>query len=269
MNYTAAFRLFAAGLLSASVLRIIMKLFYIDLETGFLIQNHWTLTLLYLILAAVALAAMAASYRSKEQEPVPEGYHPAASLLLALTAVFIGVHAALRYLYPDTSPKLINIPRWLASGELILAGAASIALLYAAFLLYRAKGHCLPAAFATLVVVLWQSAWAIVRFSAFWQVSTLSDHLLESFYLALAPLFWMAQAYFLSGIPKKRIGGRVITLGLTLAVVAIPLTLGQAATLIAYQGLSKGPSPINCLMLLSMGLYTAVFSINVDKLYRR
>lgn len=268
MSYTATLRLFVAGLTSASFLRIIMKLIYIDLETGFLIQSPWTITLLLVILATVALAAITASYKYKSLEPTPRSYHPAVSWLLALSGLLIGAHAALRYLYPSTAPMLINIPTWLSYTELTLAAASCLALLYAAFSLSKAKGHCLQAAFATLVVVLWQSTWAVVRFSAFWQVTTVSDHLLESFFLVLAPLFWMSQAYFLSGIPKKNIGGRVITLGLMLASIAIPLALGQIAALLAYKGLSVGPSPINCLMLIGIGVYAAAFSIDTCKLYR-
>lgn len=268
MSYPTALRLFAAGLISASVLRIITKLFYIDLETGFLIQGQWALSLLLVILAVIALSAIAASYQYKGSEPSPQGFHPVVCLLLALSGLLIAGHAGLRYLYPTTAPTLISVPDWLSKLELVLAACASLALLYAAACLYKVKGHCLKAAFATLFVVLWQSAWAIVRFAAFWQVSTVSDHLLEAFFLVLAPIFWMTQAYFLSGIPKKNIGRRLISLGLLLASIAIPLALGQAVALLAYKGQSVGPSPINCLMLLGIGTYAAALSINASKLYR-
>jgi hypothetical protein len=110
---------------------------------------------------------------------------------------------------------------------------------------------------AALVPAVWQALYLVNRFISFREVTTVSDHLLETLFWLCAVLFWMAHARCIAGaVPNRR---RAVLFALLAAMLGVPLAAGQLVALAVF-GTCTGPEVSVCVLILLISVYALCFA---------
>ena len=250
------------GTLVAALLRILLKILYIDTESGFYLGGG---PLVYSFAAVMLLTVLAVSVSALKANgadtAVLRGNRPLelAAALLGATLAAVSVPKLMQALAIDPAEPVINrLPAWLLVLENIFGLAAGAAFLYLAFCFYSGFQRSGLQGMLALPMVIWQAVSMVERYISFRQVNTVSDQFIETMYLVFVTLFLLANARCVAGTPKSR---RVCVLwGLLAAHFGLVLIAGQMGGMTVLGGDISGPPVLQMLIIAAMALYALVVS---------
>ena len=254
--------MFLGGTLIAALLRILLKILYIDTETGFYLGGT---ILVYGFAAAVLLSVAAISVSTLRAEGTDvamlRGNRPLelAAAVLGVTIAATSIPKLMQALAINPAEPVINrLPAWLLVVENIFGLAAGAAFLYLAFCFYSGFQRSGVQGMLALPMVLWQAISMVERYISFRQINTVSDQFLETMYLVFATLFLLANTRCVAGIPKSRRIG--VLWGLLAAHFGLVLIAGQLAGMTVLGGDISGPPVLQMLIIAALVLYALVVS---------
>lgn len=250
------------GTLIAALLRILLKVLYIDTESGFYLGGG---PLVYGFAAVMLLTVLAVSLSTLKANgadaAVLRGNRPLelAAALLGATIAATSVPKLMQALAIDPAEPVINrLPAWLLVLENIFGLAAGAAFLYLAFCFYSGFQRSGLQGMLALPMVIWQAISMVERYISFRQVNTVSDQFLETMHLVFATLFLLANARCVAGTPKSR---RICVLwGLLSAHFGLVLIAGQMGGMTVLGGDISGPPVLQMLIIAALVLYELVVS---------
>lgn len=257
MKNTHPLKIAAFAISAAAFLRLLQKLFWISPTTGFYNQFGLTNYLLFFILIAGAGLAFGCI---KDRELIIGSHIGCKTLavLAAVTALTIIGDTFYWYFYPNTTMPLVAIPNWVNSILLLLGVLSAVAMALLSKQYFNGNPFGGYAAFS-VAIPLWQAVRTIAHFGYFKQITTVSDHLLESCFMMLCCLFFMNHAYIVTGLRKDTRSQPIIAMGLTMSIIGIPLVVGQTGSILLNGGDITGPSFASCFFILAVCLYALVF----------
>lgn len=263
--YKKSVKVFLAGTLSAAVLRILLKILYVDTETGFYMRSN---ALIY-VLAAVMLATAAgvAAFVLLEKNDVDRPlrgnrYLEVASTLFGISVVVTGVPKLLAAFALDPSEPAINrLPTWLLKAENILALVTGAVLLYITFCFLSGANRSGVQGMVALIPVVWHAIAMVDRFISFRQVNTVSDQFIETMYLVCATLFLLANSRCLAGMAKS--SRPCVIWGLLTAHFGLVLVAGQASAMMVLGSKITGPTTSQNALILSLSAYSLAVALSL------
>lgn len=255
-------KVFFGGTLIAVLLRVLLKVLYIDTESGFYLGGG---VLVYSFAAVVLLTVLAVALSTLRNQGADtamlRGNRPLelAAALLGLAVAATSVPKLMEALAIDPSEPVINrLPAWLLVFENILGLVAGVAFLYLAFCFYSGFKRSGIQGMLALPMVLWQAISMVERYISFRQVNTVSDQFLETMYLVLATLFLLANTRCMAGFPKSR--RACVLWGLLAAHFGLVLIVGQVAGMMVLGGAISGPSVLQIVVIAALSIYAFVVS---------
>ncbi len=254
--------MFVGGTLIAALLRILLKILYIDIESGFYLGGA---ILVYGFAAVMLLTVLAVTVStlkaSGADAAILRGNRPLelAAALLGATIAATSLPKLIQTLAIDRAEPVINrLPVWLLLLENIFGLAAGAAFLYLAFCFYSGFKRSGAQGLLALPMVIWQAISMVERYISFRQVNTVSDQFIEAMHLVFATLFLLANARCVAGIPKSR---RLCVLwGLLAAHFGLVLIAGQLGGRMVLGGDISGPPALQLLVIAALSLYALVVS---------
>ncbi len=254
--------MFLGGTLISILLRILLKILYVDTGTGFYLGGN---VLIYGFAAAMALTVLAVTISTLRENGTDaamlRGNRPLEITATVLGAVIAGtsVPKLMAALAIDPSEPVINrLPAWLLVVENLTGLAAGAAFLYLAFCFYSGFKRSGLQGMLALPMVVWQAISMVERYISFQQVNTVSDQFIETMYLVFATLFLLANTRCMAGMPKSR---KICVLwGLLTAHFGLVLIAGQLASMTVLGGDISGPPVLQILIIAALSLYALVVS---------
>lgn len=264
--FKVIFGLYLVALLGGGACRMILKIFYIDVRTGFYYGGELYALILNILLVAVPVI-MFVSNRLKRADgdyPVYQSGR-ALSVLALITGLTIALYAyvgpvqsSLEQGYSDT---FYEISRYVSLTAGMLA-AASFLYLGATGVFDRKKA---PAALAIVFPAVWQVMLLIMRFNGYTTVTSISDHLLAVLFMVFCSLFLVGNARTLSLQMRKDGRNYAIPSGLCASLCGFLLVIPNIVYMIYYS--SDIPVKLlgltECAYVAAMSLYAAVFSVGL------
>lgn len=254
--------MFLGGTLIAMLLRILLKILYIDTDTGFYLGGgvlvYGFAAVMLLTVAAISVSTLRAG---GADVATLRGNRPLelAAAVLGVTIAATSIPKLMQALAIDPAEPAINrLPAWLLVVENIFGLAAGAAFLYLAFCFYSGFQRSGLQGMLALPMVLWQAISMVERYISFRQVNTVSDQFIETMYLVFATLFLLANARCVAGIPKSRRIG--VLWGLLAAHFGLVLIAGQLAGIAVLGGDISGPPVLQMLIIAALVVYALVVS---------
>ncbi len=240
--------IFAVGM------RVYQKLFAISAETGFYNSTELHTPILLIIMAAAIYFARKELLNKEQIMTTKKSSLLGALSLFMSAATAYDTYAFVFSLSEERIPLVPTSP--LIYDAFILTGILSVVAL-----LFLAKGHFKGEVpnkpYAVIVLVaLWQAFRSISVFGYFSQVTTVSDNLLESFFMMAVCLMTMNLAYTLAGYEKRNYN-TALYISIT-AIVGVPLVVGQLASMITGGAGNIGPTFASCLVIASYSAYGVI-----------
>lgn len=254
--------MFLGGTLISILLRILLKILYVDTEAGFYLGGN---VLIYGFAAAVVLTVLAVII-STLRENGGDGVMLRGNRPLEITAAVLGITIAgtsvpklMSALAIDPSEPVINrLPAWLLVIENLIGLIAGVAFLYLAFCFYSGFKRSGLQGLLALPMVIWQAISMVERYISFRQVNTVSDQFIETMYLVFATLFLLANTRCMAGMPKSR---KICVLwGLLAAHFGMVLIVGQLAGMMVLGAGISGPPVLQVLVIAALSLYALAVS---------
>jgi hypothetical protein len=248
----------AVPVILLTVLRIVLKVFFLDRDTGFYegapLPKFAFAVLLLLSLAACLLFTM------RERDPGMAGLRgnrllEAAGLLFGVALIGVSVLRLVAILKEPAPANEVNVlPVFLREIEHLLGIVSGVVLLWLAVSTASGAARDEKNGIAALIPVLWQALYLIDRFISFRQVSTVSDQLLETMFWLCGLLLWLAHARCMADCePSRR---RIVLLSSFALLFGVPLGVAQAVALVALGDVS-GPGVGDVVLILASCLYFA------------
>ena len=258
--YRNSFRLALLPLPVLIVLRCVLKILFISPETGFLDGAPllpWSFRLLLCGFAVVAVFTVLRTADIGISCLRGNRVLEISGVLCAVMIFCVGVLGLLALRNPDTSVNVL--PRWLRVLCHVLALASGAVLVWLSVASLSGANHTETAGIAALVPAVWQALYLVNRFISFREVTTVSDHLLETLFWICALLFWMAHARCIAGtVPNRR---RAVLFALLCALFGVPAAIGQLAALSVF-GTCTGPEVSVCVLMLLTSIYAVCFALS-------
>lgn len=263
--YKKSIKIFCAATAAAAVLRALVKILFVDTETGFYIGSRvMPLLLAGIMMIGVAGIAFFALREKDETDGRLRGNRYLEVTSAALGIAIAGV-SALRLpeiLAIDPEEPVINrLPTWLLKAESILGIASGVLLLYITFCLLSGAQRSGFQGIVALVPVIWHSIHMVDRFISFREVSTVSDQFIETMYLVCATMFLLANARCLAATAKS--GKRCVLWGLLTAHFGIVLTVGQICAIAVLGSDISGPDALQNALMLVLSCYAVTVACSM------
>lgn len=252
--------------------RILLKLFHIDISTGFYSGGDLYVLIFNICLAAVPVIMFASNRLKKADDDYPVN-NP--DRILNLLAVLAGASIILFAVMAKQEPRLeqgfsenfymvrsyINIVMGTLSGlSLIYLGIGGV---------FGRKRP--PAGIIIALPVVWQTVLLITQFNSYTTVTTISDHLLIVLFMIFNALFLMGQARTVCSQMRKDGRNYAIPSGLCASLCGILLVVPNYI----YIAINQAPMPTPMLgyfesvYILIMSLYALAFVISLIRSIKR
>lgn len=247
------------------LIRILLKILYIDIETGFYLNGVVLAFIFAAVMLVTSVAVTFSSVRVKDTITVKLR----GNRLLEISAVVLGVIIAatsvpklMESLAIDSSKPVINsLPAWMLIAENILGICSGAALLYLAFCFLSGAQRSGTQGILALLPVVWQAISMVERYISFRQVNTVSDQFIETMYLIFATLFLLSHTRCLAGMAKSR--RNCILWGLLAAHFGLVLISGQMAAVVVLGNEVSGPPLKQMIIIAAMSIYAIVVSVSL------
>jgi hypothetical protein len=260
--YRRSLRLFGTLTAALAVLRALLKVLFIDTQTGFYFGGRPLVLLFDALLAVAAAGIVLTAWR----EPDDGRGQLRGGRWLELTAGAMGaavlVSSALSFgeaLRIDPGVAVINaLPRWILLLEHALGLLSGVVLFYLAFSCLSGACRSGFQGMLLLILVLWQTLSLVQRFISFRQVNTASDQLLETLFMVSATLFLLSHARCVArfGAGRKSCLLRALLTGL----FGVVLCAGQLAAVAVLGSGIAGPSGMRMAVIAATSLYALSFA---------
>lgn len=261
------FDVFALTLAVCGITRIVLKLNFMDPETGLYLTDTALIHLFHfgLLIGSVVLFGAVYLHRPKAKSnstnPGPTG-----GVLCLLTGVSMAAYVLLESsLYPvidqGYSQMIISIRQFIGVALGVLSGAVMVWLGVGIF---RGKVSQY-AVYPALLPAVWQVYLLITRFNGLTVVTTITDNLLALLFMAAASLFLVAQARTVLAIPRQDNRSFTASTGLCTALFGFLLVLPNFIWMIVNQQIDiPAPTlgPWESVYVLVSSLYGLVFAVH-------
>ncbi|MBC8575739.1 hypothetical protein [Yanshouia hominis] len=263
--YRKSLKIFLAGTGAAVLLRALLKVLFVDLETGFYLGGAplaWAFAAV-LILSGAGLLWF--GWREQDESSAflkGNRWLECTAALLGAVLLADSVSGLLRVLAISPDARLINqMPRLLQLLEHLLGIASGGVFLCLAIVLLSGAARSGIQGMLALIPVLWQTLNMVDRFFGFRQVSTASDQTLEVLFLVSATLFLLAHTRCVANIPLSR--RACVTRGFLTALFGFPLAAGQLAAAAVLGDAGMGPALPRLAVISAVSLYAAACSLSL------
>lgn|GEM_PF-1324620 len=256
--YRKSLKIFFSATVAAAILRALLKVLYVDTDTGFYLGGG----LLVWLLPAVMLFGVAGIVFFAFSEKIDTDGKLKGNRFNEITLTLLGVAVAavsvLRLPYvlslmSEGEPLINQLPAWLQLTEQILGIISGAVLLYIAFCLLSGAKRSGTHGIVALIPAVWHTIAMIDRFISFREVSTASDQLIETLYLVCATLFFLANARCLADIAKSR--RACVIWGLLASHFGLVLAAGQSAAVVVLGNEISGPPMPQNLLIIAFSAY--------------
>ncbi len=263
--YRKSIQIFLSGTALAVVLRALLKVLFVDLETGFYLGGSLLAWAFAGVLLLSAAGLLWLGWRGKDESPaILKGNRAleCAAVLLGLVLLASGGFGLSGVLAINPNAQMINqMPRTLQLLEQLLGIASGGVFLYLASVLLSGAARSGTQGMLALVPVLWQTLNMVDRFFGFRQVSTASDQTLEVLFLVSATLFFLAHTRCVANIPLGR--RACVTRGFLTALFGFPLCCGQLASISVLGNAGTGPNLPRLAVIAAISFYAAACSFSL------
>lgn len=259
--YKKSIKLFCAAAAASALLRILVKVLFVDTVTGFYISSPLPVVFSVIMIAGAVGIAFFALGEKDESSGVLRGnrYLELTTAAFGVAVAAVSVPRLLEALKIDPEEPVVNrLPGWLVQIEHILGILSGIAFLYITFCLLSGAKRSASQGIVALLPVIWHTIAMIDRFISFREVSTASDQLLETIYLVCATLFLLANARCLAATAKS--AKRCVLWGLLTAYFGIALAAGQAAAVMVLGSEISGPPMLQNVLIIVTSCYAITVS---------
>ena len=256
--YRKSLKIFLIATPLAAVLRALLKVLFVDTDTGFYIGGGLLVYLLPVIMGLGAAGIVFFAFAEKVDTYGRLKGNRFNEITLALLGVTVAAVSALKLprvlsLMAEGEPLINQLPAWLQAAEQILGVLSGIVLLYIAFCLLSGAKRSGTHGIVALVPVIWHTIAMVDRFISFREVSTVSDQLIETLYLVCATLFFLANARCLADIAKSR--RACVVWGLLASHLGLVLAAGQSAAIVVLGSDISGPPIMQNILIIALSAY--------------
>lgn len=264
--YQKSIKIFLGATAIAVVMRALVKVLFVDLETGFYLPGGELPVVLFVApLVLGGLWLVWNGWRGKDDRPaVLKGnrWLECAAALLGLALLAGSGSGLLRVMAISPNAAMVNqMPRLLQMIEQLLGLASGGVFCYLALVLLSGATRSGTQGMLALIPVLWQTLNMVDRFFGFRQVSTATDQTLEVLFSVCATLFFLAHTRCIANIPLSR--PACVTRGLLTALFGLPLCAGQVASIAVLGSLGGGPDPMRLAVIFAVSLYAMVCAFSL------
>ncbi|MBQ2751126.1 MAG: hypothetical protein IJF25_00970, partial [Oscillospiraceae bacterium] len=263
--YRKSLKIFCGATAAAAILRALLKVLYIDLETGFYIGGGVLVYLLPVVIIAGAAGIVFFAYAEKSDSAGLLRGNRFIEITMTLLGLAVCGVSALRLpkaLAISSKAVLVNcLPKWLQVAEHALGMISGFVFLYLAFCLISGAKSSGIHGMAALIPAIWQTIAMVDRFISFREVATASDQLIETLYLVCATLFLLANARCLAGMAKSR--RRCVIWGLLASHLGLVLAAGQVAAVVVLGSDISGPPMLQNILILAFSVYAVSLSASL------
>lgn len=266
--YKVLLGVYFAALAVCGASRVLLKLRFMDLETGFYTHRTGIATVFNaaLLIAVVFLLAANRLRRVGGEYPLQKDSR-FSGLLAMLTGLAIIAYMLLDQHYPEMeqgySETLLLARDYVGVGLGILGGLAMIWLGIGRMTGKVSRGAMGPA----LLTSLWQVYMLITRFNSYTVLTTISDNLLAVLFMIFASLFLIGQARTIFGLSRKDGRNYTIPTGLCASLTGLVLVVPNYLYM-ALNGVGM-PAPMlglwESVYVLLLSLYALVFVLNMTR----
>lgn len=256
--YRKSLKVFFSATLAAAVLRALLKVLYVDTETGFYIGGGLLVYILPLIMVlGIAGIAFFAFSEKVDTDGKLKG-NRFIEITLTLLGITVAAVSALELpgvlsLVAEGEQLINQLPAWLQLVEQILGLISGVVLVYIAFCLLSGAKRSGAHGIVALIPVVWHTIAMVDRFISFREVSTVSDQLIETLYLVCATLFFLANARCLADIAKSR--RACVIWGLLASHFGLVLAAGQSAAIVVLGNGISGPPLMQNILIIAFSAY--------------
>jgi len=263
--YRKSLKIFCGATAAAAILRALLKILYIDLETGFYIGGGVLVYLLPVVIIAGAAGIVFFAYAEKSDSAGMLRGNRFIEVTMALLGLGICGVSALRLpkaMAISSKAVMVNcLPKWLQVTEHALGMVSGFVFLYLAFCLVSGAKSSGLHGMAALIPAIWHTIAMVDRFISFREVSTASDQLIETLYLVCATLFLLANSRCLAGMAKSR--RRCVIWGLLASHFGLVLAAGQIAAVVVLGSDISGPPMLQNILILAFSVYAVSLSASL------
>lgn len=264
--YGFLFGVYFLGLLVCGSARILLKLRFMDPETGFYTGSNGIITVYHLGLLAAAVLLFLVSRLRRPGGDYPVRYdNRAAGLLALLTGLSVAAYVLLDQPYPlmeQGYSQAILQARDYACVALGILAALSLVWIGAGMLFGSvSRAAMIPALFGGL----WQAYMLVTRFNSYTVLTTISDNLLAVLFMVFAALFLVGQARVLFGLSRKDGRNYTIPSGLCASLTGLLLVVPNYLYMVLRD--AAMPAPLlgmwESVYVLLLSLYALVFVVGM------
>lgn len=258
---------YAFALVICGATRILLKLRFMDAETGFYQTDTGWVTVFNLgLLAAVVILFLATRLRQTTNDyPVARSSRLAGGFCSLSGLAMMAYVLIQRPIYPDIeqmySDAMIAGRDLLCIGLGVLSGLSMVWLGACMMRGKLSRAVMVPA----LLPAIWQMFMLVSRFNGFTVLTTITDNLLAVLFMCAAALFLIGQARTLFGLSYKDGHNYVIPAGLCTSLFGLVLVVPNAVYMLVYQKVHI-PAPMlgfwESLYVLALSFYGVCFAVN-------
>ena len=263
--YRKSPKIFLTGIGVAVLLRALLKVLFVDLETGFYLGGAPLASAFAAVLILSGAGLLWFGWREQDESAAflkGNRWLECTAALLGAVLLADSVSGLLRVLAISPDAQLINqMPRLLQLLEHLLGAASGGVFLCLAIVLLSGAARSGIQGMLALIPVLWQTLNMVDRFFGFRQVSTASDQTLEVLFLVSATLFLLAHTRCVANIPLSR--RACVTRGFLTALFGFPLAAGQLAAAAVLGDAGMGPPLPRLAVISAVSLYAAACSLSL------
>jgi len=252
------FFLYAAALLVCGASRVYLRLYGIDLDTGFYTQVSPLVPLFNIVLAsAVVLMILLNRLRVTNNEyPLPrDGVSEGLLALLVGISIFLFVMEDTGWLaryIPVTGTPLRGFSVWLCG---VLGCVAALFFVWLGLRGIAGKKKPPNGVFALLPPI-WQVVLLVAKFNSYPTLTTISDNLLTVLYMLFSAVFMVGYARTICGFSRKDGRNYTISTGLAASLMGFLLVIPNYLYMLLNGGVLPAPS-----LGYMESLYVLIFSI--------
>lgn len=259
--------LYTVALLVCLGLQIVLKLQYIDVETGFYTQGSWMATAFGWTLAIFAVVAFVSNRLRRVDNDYPVSRRSWSAALLAL---LVGL-SILAYVLLDEPRMVLEQNRGILATQIggvvgitlgALAGATFIWLAFCT----AARSQRAPIGVVLLLPSVWQIVLLVTRFNSYTTLTAIPDNLLTVLFMIFNSLFLLGHARTVRGFMRKDGRNYTIPAGLCASLTGLLLVVPNYVYMAVHKTLAI-PAPmlgqIESIYILLISLYALVFVLGL------
>lgn len=262
--YQLLLGIYVLALVICGAARIMLKLRFMNPDTGFYTQNNG----IVLIFNIVLLAAVVALFLMNRLRRVTSDYavhyrSRVAGFFCLLTGVAVIAYALMGDPYPDMeqgySETLLIARDYIAAGLGVIAGLALIWLGIGGLLDKVSRKAIVPALFPCL----WQLYMLVTRFNSYTVLTTISDNLLAVLFMVFAALFLIGQARTIFGLTRKDGCNYTLASGLCASLLGLLLVVPNYIFMLVNDLIMPAPmlGMMESVYALLLSIYALVFVV--------